>query len=74
MDAGESWGGSATGTPPACCTACRYVEFTKARSGWAPTVIDVLTPMRGAPRFMWSCYHGCGRPRRDRAPMLGYRA
>src|SRR5262245_19389151 len=43
----ESCGGSATGTPPACCTACRYAELTYARSGWVPMVIEVLTPISG---------------------------
>src|SRR5678816_3206529 len=57
IDAEESCGGSATGTPPACCTAWRYAEFTYARSGLAPTVMEVLTPMSGARRLMRPCYH-----------------
>src|SRR5689334_10231624 len=52
----DSWGGSTTGTPPACCIACKYAELTYARSGTLSTVIEVVTPMRGA-LLMPLCYH-----------------
>src|SRR5262245_43262268 len=57
----DSWGGSTTGTPPACCTACRYDELTYARSGILSTVIDVVTPMRGA-LLMALCYRAVAAP------------
>src|SRR5262245_65800393 len=68
----DSWGGSTTGTPPACCTAWRYAELTYARSGTLSTVIDVVTPMRGA-WLMALCYRrgrggaSIGFPRHPRA-------
>src|SRR2546428_8325037 len=46
--AADSCGASSTGTPPACSTARRYAELTKARSGYSSIVIEVETPIRGA--------------------------
>src|SRR5215510_10205916 len=58
----ESCGGKTTGIPPACCIACKYAELRYARSGTLSTVIELVTPIRGA-LLMALCYHGAHESR-----------